>query len=175
MADDRWVLTFACPGHEEAAALYEEAKKLPGAHQAALVERDAENVLQVPESWVHRAGVPTVGAGLAGGLIGLVGGPLGALIGWVAGSFAGGAVETERFRHAAEALAVLGVDVPDRGHAVLVEAREEDPAPADGLAARHGVRLTRRPAQEVQAGVQKAEDHIAAEAEEEKEKQRQGE
>ncbi|WP_152617636.1 histidine kinase [Phaeacidiphilus oryzae] len=166
MAKEHLILTFDFPDAETADQAFAEVKHLPGTHQAARVERDAEGLLQLREGWVHDAGAPTVGVGIAGGLIGLVGGPLGALIGWVAGTMIAGYAEDVAYRHAAEALTVLAVDLPEHAQAVLAEVREEDRGPADQLAAKYGATLTRRPADEVKAGVEAAERQAEQQADE---------
>ncbi|MFE9423909.1 histidine kinase [Kitasatospora sp. NPDC006697] len=146
-----------------AEAAYREAKELPGARQAAVLTRSDEGLLETPESWVHGAGRPTVATGIVGGLLGLFAGPVGALLGWSAGTVIGGAAELKQFQAGAEGLLVYSKDLAE-GHAMLiVEVNEHDPAPADRLAAAHGGRLLRRPASEVEAEV-RAADTAAEEA-----------
>lgn len=157
MAREHSILTFDFPDAEAADQAFAEVKHLPGTHQAARVERDDDGLLQLREGWVHDAGAPTVGVGIAGGLIGLVGGPLGALIGWAAGTMIAGYAEDVAYKRAAEALTVLAVDLPEHAQAVLAEVREEDREPADSLAAKHGGTVSRRSADEVKAGVREAE------------------
>ncbi|MCC9310637.1 histidine kinase [Kitasatospora sp. RB6PN24] len=148
-------ITFSDQG--EAAAAFDEAKELPGARQAAVLTRSTEGMLDTPGSWVKGAGGPTVATGLVGGLLGLFGGPIGVLLGWTAGTFIGGAAELKHFHESAEGLLVYSKDLAEGSALLIVEVREHDPAVADLLAARHGGRLLRRPAEEVEAEVRAAE------------------
>lgn len=158
MSDDAHTMlfvTFADPA--AALAAFAEAKELPGARQAAVLRRSAEGLLDTPESWVRGAGTPTVATGIVGGLLGLLGGPVGALLGWTAGTVLGGAAELKQFQEGAEGLLVYSRDLAE-GHAMLiVELHEHDQRPADELAKRHGGQLVRRPAEEVAAEVRAAE------------------
>jgi hypothetical protein len=148
-------ITFADPA--AALAAFTEAKELPGARQAAVLRRSAEGLLDTPESWVRGAGTPTVATGILGGLIGLLGGPVGVLLGWTAGTVLGSAAELRQFQDGAEGLLVYSRDLAE-GHAMLiVELHEHHHAPADELAERHGGQLVRRPAEEVAAEVRAAE------------------
>ncbi|GAB2728526.1 histidine kinase [Kitasatospora kifunensis] len=148
-------ITFAKPA--TALAAFAEAKELPGARQAAVLRRSAEGLLDTPESWVRGAGTPTVATGILGGLIGLLGGPVGVLLGWTAGTVLGGAAELRQFQDGAEGLLVYSRDLAE-GHAMLiVELHERHHAPADELAERHGGQLVRRPAEDVAAEVRAAE------------------
>ncbi|MDH6142276.1 MULTISPECIES: histidine kinase [Kitasatospora] len=158
MAEPTHVMLFITfTDQAEATAAFGEAKELPGAHQAAVLTRSAEGLLDTPESWVKGAGGPTVATGLVGGLLGLFGGPIGVLLGWTAGTFIGGAAELRRFHEGAEGLLVYSKDLVEGSALLIVELREHDPAAADQLAARHGGRLLRRPAEEVEAEVRAAE------------------
>ncbi|MFC9330044.1 histidine kinase [Kitasatospora sp. NPDC057015] len=152
-------------------AAYEEAKELPGVRQAAVLERSAEGILDVPESWVHGAGTPTVVSGIVGGLVGLLAGPVGFFLGWTAGTVLGGVSELKRFQDAAESLTVFSSGLAEGKALLIAEVREESPTAADALAARHGGRLVRRPAEEVEAEVRSAqeaaEDEVRKEHEEE--------
>jgi hypothetical protein len=98
-----------------------------------------------------------VATGLLGGLLGLFGGPIGVLLGWTAGTFIGGAAELKQFHEGAEGLLVYSKDLAEGSALLIVELREHDPAAADQLAVRHGGRLVRRPADEVEAEVRAAE------------------
>lgn len=140
---------------------YEEAMHLPGARQVAVLERDAEGIVDVPESHIRGAGVPTVGSGLVGGLVGLLGGPIGVLLGFAAGAAIGNAAEQAEITDGGAGLIVLSSRV-DSGKALLVvDLVEEENAPADELAAKYGAPVERisaeRFAEQVQAAKEQAE------------------
>ncbi|GAA1255604.1 hypothetical protein GCM10009665_52660 [Kitasatospora nipponensis] len=166
--DTMLFVTFDDPSAAHAA--YREAKELPGARQAAVLRRSTQGLLDTPESWVRGAGAPTVATGILGGLIGLIGGPLGVFLGWTAGTVLGGAAEIRHFQDAAEGLMVYSRGLAEGGTMLIVELHEQDPRAADALAGRHGGRLERRLAEEVAAEVREAqaaaEDAVRAEHEE---------
>ncbi|MFC8453714.1 histidine kinase [Kitasatospora sp. NPDC057223] len=158
MPDSPTMLFITFDDAAAAGAAYEEVKELPGVRQAAVLERSPEGLLDVPESWVHGAGTPTVVSGIVGGLIGLIGGPVGVFLGWTAGTVLGGVAEIKRFQDAAEGLTVYSSGLAEGGSLLIAEVREHTPDAADALAARHGGRLVRRPADEVAAEVRSAQE-----------------
>jgi hypothetical protein len=157
MADPHVMLFFTFDGPDAAHAAYPEAKELPGARQAAVLRRSDEGLLDTPESWQRGAGRPTVAGGVLGGLVGLIGGPLGVFLGWTAGTVLGGAAELKHFQDAAQGLLVYSSELPEGGSMLIVEAHESQPEEANALAAKYGGRLLRRPAEEVEAEVRAAD------------------
>ncbi|MER8185765.1 histidine kinase [Kitasatospora sp. NPDC094015] len=141
-----------------ARAAYREIKEVHGVRQAAVMERTADGLLDVPESWVRGAGAATVLSGVVGALVGLIGGPIGAFLGWGAGTALGGGAEYKRYSDATEGLMVFSRGLDDSSTMLIVELVETDPAVADAIAARHGGRLVRRPAAEVEAEVRAAQE-----------------
>ncbi|WP_371495164.1 histidine kinase [Kitasatospora sp. NBC_00374] len=148
-------VTFEDTDHARQA--YREMRELHGVRQAAVMERTADGLLDVPESWVRGAGATTVLSGVVGGLVGLIGGPIGVFLGWGAGTALGGGAEYKRFNDAAEGLMVFSRKLADSTSMLIVDLTESSPGPADAIAARHGGRLVRRPAAEVDAEVRQAQ------------------
>ncbi|MFJ1751727.1 histidine kinase [Kitasatospora sp. NPDC088134] len=138
-------------------AAYEKAKHLPGLRQVAVVERDAEGVLDFPESHVRGAGVPTVGSGLVGGLVGLLGGPIGVLLGFAAGAALGNAAEQSELTEGGAGLILLSSRVEDGRALLVVDLVEHEHGPADALAAEYGATVERLAAEEFAAQVRAAE------------------
>ncbi|WP_052707274.1 hypothetical protein [Streptomyces rubellomurinus] len=122
---------------------FEEAQHLPGLRYAAAMERTAEGLLEIRDTFTKGAGVATVGSGVLGGLVGLLGGPIGVLLGFAAGAALGNAAEEHQAAEGGAALIVLSPRVPDGGALLALEARESSPGPADELAARHGAAVER--------------------------------
>ncbi|MBD0742879.1 histidine kinase [Streptomyces sp. CBMA152] len=135
------LLPFADPARCRSA--FAQAKELPGLRQAAILERSADGVLDVPDNHVRGAGVPTVGSGVVGGLIGLLGGPLGMLLGFTAGAALGNAAEGRRELDDMAGLIVLSARVPDGAALLVLDLDEASPAPVDQLAADHDVAAER--------------------------------
>ncbi|WP_411104742.1 histidine kinase [Streptomyces sp. cmx-4-9] len=157
MADSHQVLLISFKDPAAARAAYEESLELPGLQQAALMERSADGLLDVPETHVHGAGRRTAGGGLVGGLIGMLGGPLGVLLGTAAGAALGGAVENQQQLESGAGLIVLSSRIDDGTSLLVVDVEEETPEPGDALARRHGGVLERMSAAELTARVSAAE------------------
>ncbi|WP_051812782.1 hypothetical protein [Kitasatospora sp. MBT63] len=152
-------MVFVTFGSTEAARrAYHEIKEVHGVRQAAVMERSAEGLLDVPESWVRGAGTATVLSGVVGGLVGLIGGPIGVFLGWGAGTALGGGAEYKRLSDSAEGLLVFSRGLADSTSMLIAELTETSPDAVDEIAARHGGRLVRRPADEVEAEVRAAQE-----------------
>ncbi|MER5758777.1 hypothetical protein [Streptomyces sp. NPDC002082] len=149
------LITFASAPSGRAA--YQEAIGLPGLRQAAVLERSAEGLLDVPESHVSGAGIPTAGAGLAGGLLGLAGGPIGVFLGAAVGVALGNAAEDQWAQEGGAGMIMLSSRVEDGAALLLVDLHESEPGPADQLARRNGGILERLTAKEFAAQVHAAE------------------
>src|SRR5271157_4872657 len=63
---------------------------------AAVVERQADGKIQVPEGDDNIIGAGLAGGSLIGMLIGVLGGPLGLLLGWGTGALVGGLYDAHR-------------------------------------------------------------------------------
>lgn len=151
------VLFFEFDDPDAALPALQEAKKLPGVHQAAALTRSAAGDFDIAESWVHRVGAATVAGGTVGALIGLLAGPMGSFVGATAGAWLGGTSEAHQAQDSFATLILFGAEVEDDTSQLIVDISEADQGPADELAARHGAALHRRPAEEVEARVKAAE------------------
>jgi uncharacterized membrane protein len=89
------------------------------ARSAALVERDQSGKMQIKDSFDTETGVPTVGGGFVGLLLGAIAGPYGMLLGLGGGAVAGGSYEMKRGDEQDEVLAQLNAAI-NPGHTVLV-------------------------------------------------------
>lgn len=152
---------------------FEEAKHLPGLRQAAVVSRDADGELTMPETHSRGVGVPTIGAGLVGGAIGLLGGPLGALIGFAAGASLGGASELSRDQQGGAALIVLSSRIGNGASLLILDVEEHSPEHVDTLASGFGIVPERIPADEFRKLLSAAEREADAEVAEERKDQQQ--
>jgi len=127
-----------------------------GLRSAAVVERDADGRLSVPE-----AGDAVIGAGVAtGGLIGLtagfLGGPVGVVLGFGMGTLAGGYFDLERADRSSDVLAKVAESLPV-GRTALVAEVDEYGEVIDGEMRALGGTATRTPAVEVLAALEAAE------------------
>ena len=133
-----------------------------GLESAAVVERTAEGTLNVPESADNDELVGMASGSLVGTLIGVLGGPVGMLLGWGAGAMMGGAFDLDRAVTSDEALTVLGTAIPAGSTAVIANIEEPAVEVIDGEMAKLGGEVTRRPVGDVMAELDAAEE--AAEA-----------
>jgi uncharacterized membrane protein len=95
-------------------------------------------------------------------LIGVLGGPVGALIGWGAGALLGGAFDIDRAETSDEALGVLGRAIPPGSTAVIASVNEPAVEVIDGEMKKLDGEVTRKPAAEVMDELEAAEDAAAA-------------
>jgi uncharacterized membrane protein len=133
-----------------------------GLESAAVVERTADGELRVPEDTDNVGPVGTASGSLVGMLIGVLGGPVGVLIGWGAGALMGGAFDIDRAETSDEALGVLGRAIPPGSSAVIASVTEPAVEVIDGEMKKLGGEVTRRPAADVMDELEAAEDAAAA-------------
>ncbi|MFF2809626.1 DUF1269 domain-containing protein [Streptomyces sp. NPDC058000] len=124
--------------------------------EGAVVARDADGALDFPDA-VDNTGTARAFAagGLIGGLLGILGGPLGVMIGFGAGGLLGGAHDAREATEVNAALDMLAAEVPPGSTVLVAEIVEGDPAYADGLLASYGT-VARYPAQKVRKEVEAA-------------------
>jgi uncharacterized membrane protein len=103
---------------------------------------------------------------LLGMLIGVLGGPVGVLVGWGSGALIGGAFDIERLDKSDEALTVFGRAIPPGSTAVMATVAEPAVEVIDGEMAKLGGEVTRRPTVEVVAELEASEEAANAAARE---------
>ena len=133
-----------------------------GLRGAVLVERDEARRIQTPAGTANTLGEGTVAGSLIGMLIGILEGPIGMLLGWSAGAAVGGIVDVRRAQLAEEALSAFGQSIPPGGTAILADVNELAVEVIDGEMSQLGGQVTRRPATEVLAEMEAAEEATAA-------------
>jgi uncharacterized membrane protein len=137
-----------------------------GLESAAVVERTAAGELHIPESADNVGLAGTAGGSLIGMLIGVLGGPVGVLLGWGTGALMGGAFDVDRAVTSDEALTVLGQAIPTGSTAVIASVEESAVEVIDGEMKKLDGEVTRRPVAEVMAELEAAEDAADAAARE---------
>lgn len=135
-----------------------------GLEEAVVVERTPDGRLQM----VERTGNDDL-AGLAGGsvigmLVGVLGGPLGVLVGWGAGAVVGGAWDLSRIDASSEGIALLSRAITPGSNAVIASVHEPAVEVLDGEMEKLGGVVTRRPVAEVTAELEVAEEAANAAA-----------
>jgi uncharacterized membrane protein len=124
----------------------------------AVVERMPDGTLRVPEGAENLGPVGLASGSLLGMLIGVLGGPVGVLVGWGAGALVGGGFDIDRLAISNEALTVLGRAIPPGSTAVMATVSEPAVEVIDGEMAKLGGEVTRRPVLEVLAELETAEE-----------------
>ncbi len=133
-----------------------------GLDSAAIVERSSTGELRVPEDADNVGPIGAASGSLIGMLIGVLGGPVGVLLGWGAGAMMGGAFDIGRGATSDEALTVLGQAIPPESTAVIASVEEPAIEVIDGEMAKLGGEVTRRPVADVMVELDATEE--AAEA-----------
>ena len=148
MEHDDKMLFFTQLDRDAAEAAFRDVKELPTVTRAALLERDADGRVTIPEDYDPGAGGALVGFGTVGTILGLFIGPLATAIGIALGAGLGALADGEQAENETDALVGLTPWV-DPGSCLLVaEMVESDPRAADAIAARHNAQLQRVPAAE---------------------------
>lgn len=125
---------------------------------AAVVARDAQGRLSVPDGGDLASGDATWSGGLVGLLIGVLGGPIGMLFGWTGGMLVGGAFDVRREDHAQSLLGDISAFIPAGGTALVAEVDEFAVEVVDTMMAGLGGVVHRRPVEAVLADLEAAEE-----------------
>ena len=133
---------------------------------AAVVERTPEGTLRTPEGAENVGPVGLASGSLLGMLIGVLGGPVGVLVGWGAGALVGGAFDIDRLDKSDEALTTFGRAIPQGATAVMATVAEPATEVIDGEMEKLGGEVTRRPVYEVVAELEASEEAADAAAHE---------
>jgi uncharacterized membrane protein len=129
---------------------------------AALVERQADGKIKVPEGADNMIGVGLAGGSLIGMLVGVLGGPIGVLLGFGAGALAGGVVDVYRADLGDDALTQMGSEVPVGQTAIIAEVEEYAVEVVDDEMHKLGGTVNRYPAEEVLEALEASEEAARA-------------
>jgi uncharacterized membrane protein len=124
---------------------------------AAIVERMPDGTLRTIDEYDNLGPIGMGTGGLIGMLIGILGGPVGVLLGWGGGAMLGGAFDIDRAVTSDEALTVLGTAIPAGSFAILADVEEFAVEVIDGEMKKLDGVVTRRPLNDVLGEVGAAE------------------
>ncbi len=133
-----------------------------GVRGAAIIERRPGENIRIREGEDNVIGGGTAGGSLIGMLIGVLGGPVGVLLGLGAGAAIGAAVDLDRADEGDELLTQMSMAIPVGSSALIAEVDEYAVEVVDGEMAALGGTVTRRPAEEVLAELEAAEQAARA-------------
>lgn len=156
---------FVIVGFEESANAYKALSVLRGAAAegritiaaAVIGERGADGSLRLAEGEDAVIGSATVGGGLIGMAVGILGGPLGMLLGWGAGSLIGGFADADRVDLSVTAIGELSGRLPAGTTAILAEVEEYATEVLDGVVSPLGGQVLRLEADQVLGELEAAE------------------
>ena len=158
MADERNVLIMTFPDSPKAFEALSRMKGQPGVAGAAVVERTALGEVRIADGYAPTVGAGTAVGGLVGALVGLIAGPLGVLLGWSTGIFAGTAYDIGEGADTEDGFTVLSQRIPAGGNALIVEMTETSHAIANDVTDQLSGSITRIPAAEVEVEVKAARE-----------------
>ncbi len=133
-----------------------------GIRSAVIVERRPEGTIRLQEGEDNVIGAGTAGGSLIGMLIGVLGGPVGMLLGLGTGMVVGAAVDVDRADEADAVLTRMSESIPVGTTAIIAEVDESAVEVVDGEMAALDGSVTRRPAEEVLAELEAAEQAARA-------------
>jgi uncharacterized membrane protein len=133
---------------------------------AVIVARQADGTIRTYEGEDTTIGSGIAGGSLIGMLVGVLGGPLGVLLGLGAGAAVGAVVDVDRADQADDVLSLMSATIPAGKTAIVAEVREYAVEVLDGEMTTLGGTITRRPAGELLAEMEAAEEAAAASAKE---------
>lgn len=156
---------FIAVSFEEDSKAYEALAKLRqasrdgrvGVRSAAIVERDANGRVSVPDGADAVIGAGIAGGGLLGLMVGILGGPVGVVLGFGAGTLAGSIFDFRRAEHTDDVLGIVAAALPAGHTALVAEADEYAVEVVDGEMFSLGGSVIRIPAAEVLEALEAAE------------------
>ena len=135
-----------------------DSQKRVGVQEAVVVVRDEDGQLIEKDRMSSNYLDATAGGGLLGLLIGVIGGPLGMLIGGASGVFAGSMFDLADSEETESALGEISSSVTTGQTTLLAVVSEESPEVVDAAMAGLGGKVSRRPVADVQAEIAAAEE-----------------
>jgi uncharacterized membrane protein len=133
---------------------------------AAVVERTDNGELRMLDEWENFGPIGIAGGSLLGMLIGVLGGPVGVLLGWGAGAVVGGGFDIDRATESDEALTVLARAIPPGSAGVVASIEEPVVEVVDAEMGMLGGEVTRRSVVDVVAELGAAHEAAAVAARE---------
>jgi uncharacterized membrane protein len=133
---------------------------------AAVVERTSKGDLRMMDEWDNVGPLGLAGGSLLGMLIGVLGGPVGVLLGWGAGAAVGGSFDIDRATESDEALTVLARAIPPGSAGVIASVEEPVVEVVDAEMGMLGGEATRRSLVDVIAELGAAHEAAAVAARE---------
>lgn len=120
-----------------------DADGLADVHAAVIIEQKANGSLEVADGTDTRIGEGLTKGSLIGVVVGLLGSPLGLLLGWGAGALIGGVIDADKASDTDAAIGAFTKTVPPGRHALIADVTESRESAIDTLAAADSGTVTR--------------------------------
>ncbi len=133
-----------------------------GLDNAVVIERAADGSFSVKDMENQTIGNKTGIGGLIGAFVGILGGPLGVLFGWGAGSLIGSASEVGDAVESQAMLSKLSTQIPAGSAGLIAEVTEVANEVVDGVMGKLDGTVTRQSAADVEAEIEAAAEAQAA-------------
>lgn len=137
---------------------------------SAVVERTSDGQLRTTDGQDNIIGLGTLGGSGLGALIGVIGGPVGLLLGFAGGALFGSAFDADRAFDSDSVVGEMSHALPPGRAGIIAEVEEVSTEAIDGFAREHGADLVRQQEDVVLDEVAAAEEAADAAAEAAKEK-----
>ncbi len=125
---------------------------------AVVVERQREGQFVVKDGAANTIGLGTLSGSLIGMAVGILGGPIGMLLGWSSGALFGSLVDMNKAVDDGSALAAMSHFLPPGSTALMLDVDEQSDAAIDAFADNSGGMVLRKSADLVRAEVSAAEE-----------------
>jgi uncharacterized membrane protein len=122
----------------------------------AVVSRGADGAIKIEETDARGIGGSTSTGGLVGALVGILGGPIGVLLGWGTGALVGGAIDAGHLRTRLGVLHRVGEMIPEGKNGLIAEVREEGFGALDAAVNRLGGTIVRSSTAAIEEEVEEA-------------------
>jgi len=166
MANTKTIFVATFPEESKTYQAFSEIKALGTSRQVkledlAIVRRGSDGRLDLPDMTSRGFGSSMAG-GLIGSLIGILGGPLGVLLGWGTGALIGSLRDISEARSDLSVMRHVTENMQPGQIALMGEIEEESTAPLNTIVQRLGGEILRRPSDELERDIERAEQARSA-------------
>lgn len=161
MANSKIIFVATFPEESKTYQAFSEIKALGTSRKIkledlAIVRRGSDGRLELPDIASRGFGASMAG-GLIGSLIGILGGPLGVLLGWGTGALLGSIRDFNEARSDMSLMQHVTENMKPGDVALMGELEEESTAPVNTIVQHLGGEILRRPSEEIERDIERAE------------------
>lgn len=123
---------------------------------AVVVSHNPDGTLKIEDSAATDFGMGSSAGGLIGAVVGILGGPLGVLLGWGTGALVGGVLDTRDAVTRLRVINRISEMIPQDRNGLIAEVREESPAALDAAVKKLGGTIVRTSTEAIEDEVEEA-------------------